>query len=374
MGKPKSKNRSVALIESVLNERIKELECLYAVSKIFNEEQDGQLEDIFNKILKVLPKAYQKPENTCARIVFDKKEYKLFSGKKELYKQSSSIIIKNKKRGVIEAIYTKRWKDVNESPFLKEEQDLIETISRELANVIIKIEQRDENKEIESKLIHSDRLATLGTLAAGIAHELNDPLGSILGFSQLAIKSKNLPKEVEEDIKKIINSSLHAREIVRKLLFFSKQEKNKSVQININDLIKNGYFFLESRCAKESIEIVKVLDPNLPNINFDPIHVNQIIVNLFVNAMQAMPNGGKLLIRTILHNNKISLVIADTGIGMSEDVKKHIFEPFFTTKQEMGTGLGLAVVHSIVKSYKGSINVESELGKGSKFEVIIPVK
>jgi len=370
----KSKEKEKILtIETALKERIKELECLYSISKIFNQTSDEQVEDIFGKVISILPNGYQFPENTYARIVFDKKEYKSKSLKAPLHKQSADIIINDKKRGVIEIICSCPSGETDKYPFLKEEQNLLDTVAKELSNTIDKIEQKEEKKKIQEQLMHADRLATLGSLAAGIAHELNEPLGSILGFAQLVNSNKNLPKEAKDDINKIINASLHSREVIRKLLFFSKQEKQKKTSININGLIRNGYYFLEALCSKEAIKIQKILDPKIPRIIIDPVHLNQIIVNIFVNAIQAMPKGGKLTIKTQFRDNTIFLFIHDTGIGMSNETMNRIFEPFFTTKEEMNTGLGLAVVHNIIKLYNGAINVKSELGKGSTFEIIFPV-
>jgi len=139
-------------------------------------------------------------------------------------------------------------------------------------------------------------------------------------------------------------------------------------------LVEEGLHFLESRCDKEGIERVCSFSPDLPEITADPAQLTQVLVNLIVNAIQAMPEGGRLTVRTLAGEGHISLIVEDTGIGMSEVVMKKIFIPFFTTKDiNQGTGLGLAVVHGIVTSHGGSIKVDSKVGRGTRFEVKLPL-
>ncbi len=145
--------------------------------------------------------------------------------------------------------------------------------------------------------------------------------------------------------------------------------------MNLNQIIEEGLYFFESRCAKEGIKLVRSFDPNLPDVYADPSQLNQVLVNLVVNALQAMIEGGKLSIRTSSHGDYVSLIVEDTGVGMSEEILKRIFTPFFTTKDVgQGTGLGLPVVHGIISSHGGSIKVKSKVGQGTQFEIEFPVK
>jgi signal transduction histidine kinase len=195
-----------------------------------------------------------------------------------------------------------------------------------------------------------------------------------LGFSQLAQKSQQLPKQASQDIDKIVNAALHAREVVKKLMLFSRQTLPRKTQVNLNKMIREGLYFLESRCEKMEIEIKRVLTPDLPEITADPSQLFQVLVNLSVNAIQAMPDGGMLTLETGFKDGCISLVVEDTGTGMSKEVMEKIFIPFFTTKDvDEGTGMGLSVVHGIVGAHGGSITVESEVGKGSRFEIRVPL-
>ncbi len=355
--------------QAALQERIKELTCLYDMFKVV-EQSDVSLEEVIYNTLELLPPAWQYPKITHARVILDGYEYITPCLKNEVDKLIADIIINKKKRGIIEVIYSEKQPKIDEGPFLKEERSLIETLAKELALIIEHKESEKDKEKLQDQLRHADRLATVGELSAGVAHELNEPLGTILGFAQLIEKSDKLQKQVKVDIEKIIKSSLHAREIIKKLMFFSKQMEPKKTQVNLNQVVEEGLYFLESRCAKEGIELIRSLEPNLPIITADAIQLNQVLVNLIVNAIQAMPKGGKLNIKTFSTDDYVSLVIQDTGIGMSKEVMKHVFEPFFSTKEiGKGTGLGLSVVHGIVTSHNGIIKVESEVGNGSRFEI-----
>jgi signal transduction histidine kinase len=227
---------------------------------------------------------------------------------------------------------------------------------------------------LQQQLRHADRLATIGQLAAGVAHELNEPLGNILGFAQLAKKASGLPEQTHTDLDKIISASLYAREVIRKLMLFARQAPSRKFPVSLNRVVEDSLALLESRLVKGGVEVVKHLHDGLPLVNADPAQLGQILINLAVNASQAMLQGGVLTISTAAEADSVSLIVEDTGEGMNPEVVQQIFIPFFTTKDvNQGTGLGLAVVHGIVTAHGGSIQVESELGKGSRFRVHLPV-
>ena len=156
---------------------------------------------------------------------------------------------------------------------------------------------------------------------------------------------------------------MHAREIIKKLMSFARKAHPEKKKIDINLLIEESMYFFKSRCYKEGIILSVSLEPNLPYIIADPVQINQIMINIIVNAMQAMPKGGSLDIKTHSTDGDLCILIKDTGHGMREDVKERIFDPFFTTKGVgKGIGLGLSVVQGIVNSHKGKIKAESEPG------------
>jgi signal transduction histidine kinase len=358
---------------SKLRERIKELECMYGISKIL-EVQDLYLNDILDRIVKLLPPSWLYPEITAAKILLDKEIYTANQFENASEKLSSDIIVDSKKRGTVEVAYLKEMPEIYEGPFLFEERKLLDAIARQISQIIKRKSDEEENIRLQEQIRHADRLATIGELSAGVAHEINEPLANILGFSQILLDDINLSEQTTKDIRKIESASLHAREVVKKLLFFSRQMPQNKTLVNINQVINDTFFFLESRCVKEGIKVLKKFDSEIPEIMADSSQIQQIVINLVVNAVQAMSNGDTLSLSTHYENGNLSLIVEDTGVGMSEDVKKQLFVPFFTTKDvNEGTGLGLPVVHGIVTSHAGSIDVYSEVGKGTRFEIKLPV-
>lgn len=360
--------------EIALRERVKELACLYGISEL--AQQDNlSVDQILKDILKLIPPAWQYPEYTVARIVLDNHFFISDNFYESDVSQAEEILINGQQRGKIEVFYLNELPKADEGPFLKEERKLIQAIARKIALIIERREALEEKQKLYEQIRHADRLATIGEFTAGIAHEINEPLGNILGYAQLAIKSDDLPKQVAHDLGKIINASLNAREIIKKLMYFSHQIPQRFAEVNLNHIIKEAMYFLESQCSKENIDVVYHLTAKRPIIIADPIQLNQVIVNLVVNSIQAMPEGGRLTLSTLNDRESVILKVEDTGTGIPEDIRPHIFKPFFTTKElNKGTGLGLSVVHGIVDTHKGQIKVESQKDKGTIFEINFPLK
>jgi signal transduction histidine kinase len=356
-----------------LRERVKELTCLYGIAQVA-ERPNVTLDQMLQSIVELLPPAWLHPDVAMARIIVDGHDYTTPRFQDRSPKQIAEIVVNGARRGIIEVVYTEERPELDEGPFLKEERSLIETIAKELALIIERKKAEEDKIKLEEQLRHADRLATIGQLAAGVAHELNEPLGSILGFAQLAGKNPKLPKEAEQDLEKIVASSLQAREIIKKLLIFARQMPPSKTLVSLNQIVNDGLYLLDTRLAKKGIELALLLAPSLPEITADPVQLHQVLVNLIVNALQAMPDGGRLTIQTRGSEDAVSLIVEDTGTGMSEEVLQKIFVPFFSTKDVgEGTGLGLAVVHGIVKAHGGFIKVESAPERGSRFEVQLPV-
>jgi len=356
-----------------LRERVKELTCLYGIAKV-SARPGISLEAILQNAVTLLPPGWLYPHVAATRIRLDKGEYTTEGFDKGVQKQSADIFADGIKRGVVEIVYLRKMSDLDEGPFLKEERDLINAIANEIALIVERKEAEEEKSRLREQLRHADRLATIGQLAAGVAHELNEPLGSILGFAQLAQKSGGISEQVALDIDKIEKASLHAREIVRKLMIFARQSPPQKELVNLSQVVREGLYFLTSRCQKAGIELVKNLADDLPEIVADRAQMYQVLVNLVVNAIQSTPSGGVVTISTLRRGEHVSLVVEDNGSGMKEEVMKKIFVPFFTTKDvDEGTGLGLSVVHGIVAAHDGFVIVDSEPGKGSRFEVRLPV-
>ena len=360
--------------QAALNERVKELTCLYGMAQIA-DRPEVPLDQVASRIVTLLPPAWQYPEIARARIVLDGKQYATPDFREGPHRQSAPITANRRPRGTVEVAYVEDRPALDEGPFLKEERSLIEAVARHLALIIERHEAAEEREDLQEQLRHADRLATIGQLAAGVAHELNEPLGNILGFAQLARKALPDVEQVSSDLARIVAASLHAREVVRKLMLFARQTPPRKGAVNPNLVVEQSLYFLEARCLKQGITLKRSLDPTLPSITADPSQLEQVLVNLVVNAIQAMPKGGVLTIETRAQARFVLIAVEDTGVGMTEDVKRQIFLPFFTTKDvDQGTGLGLAVVHGIVSGHHGSIRVESTVGRGSRFEIELPVE
>jgi two-component system NtrC family sensor kinase len=356
-----------------LRERIKELTCLYGIAKLV-EDRDLTISDILQGIVLLLPPAWLYPEVASARIILDETTYKTDPFQESAFKLASQIIIHGEQRGIVEVHYSEEKPELDEGPFLREERSLIDTIAREIALIVERKQTGDEKAKLQEQLRHADRLATIGQLSAGVAHELNEPIGSILGFAQLIQKCPDLPEQAAQDAEKITKGSLHAREVIKKMMLFARQMPPQKTAVDLNQIVDEGLYFLESRCAKEGIEVERTLARHLPEIHADPSQMTQVLVNIVVNAIQAMPGGGTLGIQTKASPKNIQLIIQDSGVGMEGRIKEQVFLPFFTTKDiGEGTGLGLAVVHGIVTSHGGTIDVESEVGKGTTFKVKLPI-
>jgi two-component system NtrC family sensor kinase len=360
-------------VQAAFRERVKELACLYGIAQIA-ERPGASLEQILRGTVGLLPHAWQYPEVTAARITLDGHRYATQGFSRGRPTQSAEIVIGGEPRGTVEVSYAEDRPDADEGPFLKEERNLIDAVARNLALVVERRLAAEEQLRLQEQLMHADRLATVGQLAAGVAHELNEPLGSILGFAQLVQKDTELPAQARRDVDRIVDLSLHAREVIRMLLLFARQARPSRSWVNLNRVVEEGLYFFQARCAKSGIELVRSLAPDLPDLFADPTQLNQVVVNLVVNAVQAMPAGGRLMVGTRQDQDAVVLVVEDTGIGMSEQTMEQILLPFFTTKDVgQGTGLGLPVAHGIVTAHGGTITVESRLGRGTRFEVRLPV-
>jgi signal transduction histidine kinase len=358
--------------EAALRERVKELTCLYGIAEIAG--QPGvSLAGMLQGVVELLPPAWQHPEIAAARLLLDGASYSTQGFAGSCWRQRADIVVDGARRGVVEVAYAEDRPAPGESPFLKEEQNLLDAVAGQVALIIERKQAEEERAKLQDQLRHADRLATIGMLAAGVAHEMNEPVGNILGFAQLAKKCAGLPESARQDIEKIEAASLYTREIIKKLLVFARQMPPQETRVNLNRVVEEGLCFFEARCAKEGIELVRSLAPDLPEITADPAQLNQVLVNLVVNALQAMPEGGKLIVETRACGCHVLLIVEDTGTGMSGEILERIFVPFFTTKDVgQGTGLGLPVVHGIVTSHGGSLKVDSEVGRGTRFEIRLP--
>jgi signal transduction histidine kinase len=350
-----------------LAERVKELECLYGISRVLHDS-DTDVPHMLREIVEILPRGFKYPHLAGARISAAAGTFQ--TGRFSL---GPLTLAATTAAGRVEVSYPAGLAASDPAPFLPEEHKLIEKAAADISLALERIRAAEEKKRLEAQLRHADRLSTMGVMAAGITHELNEPLAAILGFAQLVAKTPHLPQQAALDTQRIVEACLRAREIVRGLLVFGGTAPQKSEDCNLATIVRDGIVFLEPRCKSAGIALRLDFGTDVPLVLGDPAQLTQVLVNLVVNAVQAMPAGGTLTVRTVREGSEALLIVEDTGIGISAETLGRLFVPFFTTKGTGGgTGLGLPVVHGIVSSHGGSIGVTSSAGEGARFEVRLP--
>lgn len=239
-----------------------------------------------------------------------------------------------------------------------------------------KIEAEKNLEKARMQLVQSDKLASVGRLAAGVAHEINNPLGGITMYSHLALEDLSEDASAFVNLQKIISQTERCKKIVKGLLDFSRQHEPEIKSINVNDIIDEILSLVETQSLFQNIEVNKLLDGNIPSVMGDQSQLQQVFMNLALNAAEAMEDGGKLTVESsFIGDNSIEIKFTDTGCGIPPEDMGKIFEPFFTTKSEKsGTGLGLAVSHGIITKHQGTISVESKDKEGTTFKIKLPAK
>jgi PAS domain S-box-containing protein len=232
----------------------------------------------------------------------------------------------------------------------------------------------EQLKATEAQLIQAAKLAAVGELAAGVAHELNNPLTSILGFAELLLNSLLPDGSFRHDLEIIAKQARRARDIVRNLLDFARQTKPQRLPADVNSLLCQTLDLVRQHLENSGVVIVEDYASDLGLLTLDAGQMRQVFLNLITNAAHAMPEGGKLTLHTARLGDEVAVAISDTGGGIPPEIREHIFEPFFTTKPVgQGTGLGLSISLGIVQEHGGRITVESQAGQGSTFTVWLPI-
>lgn len=242
------------------------------------------------------------------------------------------------------------------------------------------VKEIEERKKLEKIVLQSEKMSAIGQLAAGVAHEINNPLGVILGFSQGIAKRLEPGHPFEGHLKSIEREAIRCKQLVQDLLTFSRVGKTEAEKepILIPEAIEGALSLVQAQAKVKDVHLTKTIEPGLPKIQAHRGNVQQVIINLCSNAIDAMPNGGHLKLNAfqVLMNHKpyVQIDIQDDGTGIPPDIQSKIFDPFFTTKEVgKGTGLGLSLVYEIVQKHQGQITLESELGKGTIFHVLLPL-
>jgi two-component system NtrC family sensor kinase len=247
-----------------------------------------------------------------------------------------------------------------------------------LKSFSVELEKRVEERTRElqatrDQLVQSEKLASIGQLAAGVAHEINNPIGVILGFSQVLLKRIPGDDQMHKPLATIEREGLRCKRIVQGLLDFARQSKPNPRRIDLNEVIESVCSLMDHQANAEKIQVVKSYASDLPNVLADQNQLQQVFFNIMLNAYHAMPGGGELRITTRAVANQVHAIFADNGVGIPAENLGRIFDPFFTTKEVgQGTGLGLSISYGIIEQHGGTIEVDGKAGIGATFTVKLP--
>src|SRR3989339_335153 len=374
--------------------------AMMAENIIFTMNEALVISDFDNQILKVNP-AFTKLFGYKESEVISKKP-DIFAKNEEEYKIISDKLFDKKGLKNCEAkckIKSGEMIDVELSgSVLRDKYNEVAGVVMIIKDIRERKKYEKENTELQRHLLQSEKMAAVGQLAGGVAHEINNPMGVILGFAQSIVKMVKEGDLLYMPLKSIEREAVRCKNLINDLLVFSRKEKSKVELVNINIVIDGTISLIEAQAKLKKVEIIKKYSEGLPMIMVNSNQIQQVIVNLCNNAMDAMPKGGEIKISSNIeidnrYINYIIIRISDTGEGIPNEIKSKIFEPYFTTKEVgKGTGLGLSLSYEIIQKHNGTIEVESpafasattpladnkategkEIGKGTTFIIKLPV-
>ena len=242
-----------------------------------------------------------------------------------------------------------------------------------LRDISQRVDDMSKQRALEDQLRKTERLAELGTLASGMAHEIGTPMNVILGRAELLMRKAG-DESTKQGLETIVTQVERITKIMNQLLSFARKRPSEQRSVDLVELVGAVLDMLREKINSHDIHIIKDYRPNLPAVMADRDHITQVLLNLLLNACQAMPDGGTLTLRLCAQGDTLELCIQDTGTGISEDQITKIFDPFYTTKAVgEGTGLGLTVVHGIIQEHNGTISVRSIPDQGTTFTISLPV-
>lgn len=366
-----------------MGERVKELSCMYAVSESIRKRKN--LEEIFSDAVTLIPPGWQYPEITRARILFQGQEYCQEDFEETDWLLSSPIMLAGNPCGAVEVYYSELRPEFDEGPFLSEERQLIEGLSRLLSEAIEHRRMQEALQQSEVQLQETRKLEVIGQLASGIAHDFNNLITVILASTSALESQIAAGRETREELDLIRHAAEQARGVTGSLLTFSRGQPIERVPIRLQSIVIAASGLLR-RILPASIELeTKIEADDDCWVNGDSTQLQQVLLNLAINARDAMPKGGSLCIA--LHSicdespgrpagsaacvARIS--VGDTGTGISPELRSRIFEPFFSSKPRgEGVGLGLSLARGIIHEHGGQIDVESEPECGTTVTLELP--
>lgn len=353
-----------------LNERIKELKCLYDISTLASDSSLNMKQKL-QAIADRISHAWRYTSEAVAEIRVGNDHFVSGTLLEPSVFISEPFYFDAVKVGFVRVHYPSPKRTA--ADFLKYEHLLLRKLAEEVSTLYERYKRQEREELLQRSMERNDRLAILGELTAGIAHELNTPLGNILGYAEFIAEGEGLP-QMKKDASKIIRSAIHAREVVKKLMFFSCEMPEKNETVDVNQVVESSLDLLQPTLKSKRIELDLLLEENLPSIVIDSIQLTQVIFNLIINSIHASDADSRIEVSTTFKSNWLQLTVKDNGMGIPEDIRDKVFEPFFTTKEVgEGSGLGLSVVYGIVRKHGGHIHFTSELDNGTTFVVNLPL-
>jgi len=341
--------------EIQLKKHVKNLNFLYKLSKVI--ELDGLLENMYVKILDLLPQAMQWPELICAQFTIDGVEYKTTNFKKTKYFIKKNIFVENKKKGMLEVYYLKN------KQFNEDEKNLFNELALRLSEIL----KKSELETLKNNLI------ILTT------HDLKQPLTPILGYTDL-LKNKIVDEKSKEYLDKIIEASMNMSNMINKVLYLFRLESGKLFfnleKNNLSETVNETLNYKSSVVKLKKIKIIKKFNDNIMAV-FDKERLKEVFINLIDNAIKFNKKNGKIIVKIITKKDKVRISIKDTGVGIKQNELPNIFKMFFQSKRNKfvgGSGIGLAMSKKIIENMKGTIVVKSIYNKGSEFIIELPRK
>jgi PAS domain S-box-containing protein len=359
-----------------LKERNKKITCLYSVGEVIREQAVET--DIFREIAYLIRPACSYPERTRVRIVFDGHVYEELAISTTPWSFSAPIVVGGRTRGKLELVYREAIDPLIPGLLTQGDCDMIEAIARTMGEAV-------ERREAEAKVIQASKLASIGELAAGVGHEINNPINGVINCADILLENIG-PNSPDRRFAELIRSEAErVASIVKKLLTFSRQQQEKYSMASVADILDAVLSLSNKKIEKSLIELRLDVPTSLPRIRCRGEQLQQVFMNLIINSIHALderyPEGSpnkvmRIAVHPTRHEGRAFLeaVVEDFGVGMTEATLTRLFDPFFTTKgRDKGTGLGLSVSDGIVKDHGGFIDVESEPGSYARFRVFLPV-
>jgi PAS domain S-box-containing protein len=353
-----------------LGERVKELDCLYGISNLV-EKHGISMEEIFQGTVNLVPHSWQYPEITCARITMEGQIFQTNNFEETIWMQAMDIIVHRERIGTLEVCYLEEKPESNEGPFLKEERDLINAIAERLARIIERNQAEEALRDAQEEMMVKEKLATIGELSGGIAHELRNPLGVIDSSTYyLKKKLKEADEKVQEHLDRIKSQVGSAVAIIDSLLNLTRIKEPRLKTLDLRAITSEG---ISTSKVPDTINVTRCFPEEGVLVCVDREQLDLALRNIVTNGIEAMDGEGRLTVTiSRLSDDRAELSFADTGPGIDPENLERIFQPLFSTKAK-GIGFGLSIAKMIIDKHAGTIEAGSETGKGATITVRLPL-